>query len=121
MKPPSCTAGGSCLLCTVQMRLGGSCVGCAAYGLSSCGAVPGATARVEGSPEITVPSVLLLSVSEGAERLDGTLNYDILRQRLAGNARRLVEQRHAWGPIGRDFVRLVESTVAVRVAGRPAG
>jgi glycosyltransferase involved in cell wall biosynthesis len=37
-----------------------------------------------------------------------------LRQRLAANARRLVEQRYDWDAIGRRFVALVEEAEAGR-------
>jgi polysaccharide biosynthesis protein PslH len=39
-----------------------------------------------------------------------------LRARLAANARRLVESRYDWGPIGRRFVDLVEAAVGNRVS-----
>jgi glycosyltransferase involved in cell wall biosynthesis len=41
-----------------------------------------------------------------------------LRQRLATNARRLVEQRYDWAQIGKQFVALVEATVERGRAGR---
>ena len=40
-----------------------------------------------------------------------------LRQRLAANARRLVEERYDWAAIGQRFVRLVEEAVALRQKG----
>jgi glycosyltransferase involved in cell wall biosynthesis len=72
----------------------------------------------------------VVSTSKGAEGLDVTPEQDILiadeppefaaqvvrllrkpglRERLAGNARRLVEEHYDWRTSGHKFVRLVES------------
>jgi glycosyltransferase involved in cell wall biosynthesis len=46
-----------------------------------------------------------------AERTVRLLHRPALRQHLATNARRLVEQRYDWGPIGERFVALIEEVV----------
>jgi polysaccharide biosynthesis protein PslH len=77
----------------------------------------------------------VVSTSKGAEGLDVTPGHDILiadepaefagqvihllrdavqRERLATNARRLVEQRYDWNEIGSRFVDLVEEAVEKR-------
>ena len=53
-----------------------------------------------------------------ATRTTALLRDAPLRARLAENARRLVEARYDWGPIGKRFVGLVEEAVMDR-AGRP--
>jgi glycosyltransferase involved in cell wall biosynthesis len=83
----------------------------------------------------------VVSTSKGAEGLYVTPGKDILiadkpigfasevvrllqdcalRQRLAENARRLVEEHYDWSEIGRRFVDLVEEIAGQRVEGQPA-
>jgi glycosyltransferase involved in cell wall biosynthesis len=80
----------------------------------------------------------VVATSKGAEGLEVTPGQDILiadepaefaaqvlrllrdanlRERLATNARRLVEQRYDWAGIGQRFVDLVEETVGMRGQG----
>ncbi len=77
----------------------------------------------------------VVSTAKGAEGLDVTPDHDILianepaefaqrvvqllrdaalRERIAANARRLVEQRYDWQQIGRAFANLVEAAVDKR-------
>jgi len=85
---------------------------------------------------------LVVTTSKGAEGLDVTPNYNILiadepaefaaqvihllrdpvlRRRLTINARRLVEQRYDWAPIGQRFVDLIEEVASKHMrAGVPS-
>jgi len=55
--------------------------------------------------------------AEFANRTLQLLRDPALRQRLAYNARRLVEEWYDWGPIGQRFVRLVEEAVQRHASG----
>jgi glycosyltransferase involved in cell wall biosynthesis len=52
--------------------------------------------------------------AEFAQRVVQLLRDAALRERIAANARRLVEQRYDWQQIGRAFANLVEAAVDKR-------
>jgi sugar transferase (PEP-CTERM/EpsH1 system associated) len=67
---------------------------------------------VEGLEVISGEHLLLADEAASfADRTVRLLRDPALRQYLATNARRLVEQRYDWGPIGERFVALIEEVV----------
>lgn len=75
----------------------------------------------EGLEDVTDGEHLLLADDPVlfAEHTVALLRSPDLRARLAAAARRLVEQRYDWTPIGRRFVELVEETTHTRRAVLP--
>lgn len=75
-----------------------------------------ATAKgAEGLEVVDGEHCLIADTPEAfAERTVQLLRQERLRQRLATNARKLVEERYDWEQIGRQFTSLVEEAVEVR-------
>ncbi len=103
--------------------------------------------RIGGGTRLKILEAMALgtpvvSTSKGAEGLDVTDGIDILiaddphsfarqtvrllhdvglRQRLATNARRLVEAKYSWQTIGDQFAALVESAVRTKLSSQRSG
>ncbi len=75
-----------------------------------------ATAKGAEGLEVTDGEHVLLADEPAmfAERTLQLLSDSALRQRLAANARRLVEERYDWEQIGRRFAALIESAACTR-------
>jgi glycosyltransferase involved in cell wall biosynthesis len=81
-----------------------------------------ATSKAAEGLEVTPNQDILIAdaPAEFATQVVRLLRDPALTQRLATNARRLVEQRYDWDQIGQRFVDLVEEVASQHIPGRPA-
>jgi glycosyltransferase involved in cell wall biosynthesis len=81
-----------------------------------------ATSKAAEGLEVTPNQDILIAdaPAEFATQVVRLLRDPALTQRLATNARHLVEQRYDWDQVGQRFVDLVEDVASRHVRGRPA-
>ena len=109
---------GSSAVCVVPLRQGSGTRLKILEAMALGTPVIATTKGAEGLEVVSGEQLLIANAPHEFARLTvQLLQDDTLRKRLAAQARRFVEQRHDWQPIGRHFVDMVEDTARDRRGG----